>query len=125
MPTRIAMAKSAWIEQALPINYKLAVPASTDTGDVVVIVDLVVLVQTDRDSDGYSTCTLPCAHVQKITVYGRGDGVNSAVAVGDKLYVDAGDGQVNKDSTNGIVFGYALATVGSGANAAIYVGFGL
>ena len=116
---------AGWIEQALPINMKLAVPASTAAGDVVLIGELPVYVQTDRDSDGYSIVTLPCTHVQKITVYGKTNAAaNSAVAIGDKLYADASDGQINKD-TGGEAIGYALETVTSGSSAAILVGFGL
>lgn len=116
---------AGWIEQALPINMNLAVPASTVAGDVILIGEMVVIAQTDRDSDGYAIVTLPCAHVQKFTVYGRTDGAGSAVAIGDKLYADSGDGQINKDSTNGELFGFALGTVTSGSNSEILVGFGL
>lgn len=125
--TRFAMSgrNAGAIEQALPINLEMAVPASTAVGDVVLINDLVVYAQTDRDSDGNSVVTLPCKHVQKFTVYGRGDGADSAVAIGEKLYADSADGQINKDSTNGKAFGYALGTVTSGSNSEILVGVGL
>ena len=124
--TRFGMSgkNAGWIEQALPINYNLAVPASTVSGDVILIGEMVVFVQGDRDSDGYSVCSIPGYHVQVITVYGRGDGANSAVAVGDRLYADSADGQINKDSTNGEAFGFALGTVTSGSNAEIAVAFG-
>jgi len=113
------------IDQALPINMELAVPASSATGDLVLIEEMVVYVQTDRDSDGNAIVTLPGAHVKTITVYGRGNGADSAVAVGQKLYADAADGQINKDSTNGKAFGYALGAVTSGSSANIKVLFGL
>lgn len=125
--TRIGMGgkNSGWIEQHAPINMELAVPASTVSGDVCLLEEMVVYVQTDRDTDGNATCTIPCAHVQTFTVYGRGNGADSAVVVGQKLYFDAADGQINKDSTNGELFGFALEAVASGANAEIEVGFGL
>ena len=125
--TRFAMGgkNPGAIEQSSPINLNLAVPANTVSGDVVLIEEMAVYAQEDRDSDGYATCTTPCRHVQKFTVYGRGNGVDSAVAIGDKLYADAADGQINKDSSNGKAFGYALGTVTSGSNAEILVGLGL
>ena len=121
----LAMTKKDGIEQSLPINVELAVPASTTTGDPVLLNDMVCYAQTTRDDDGNATVTIPCAFARELTVYGRGDGTNSAVAVGDKLYFDATDDQINKDSSNGVAFGYALGTVTSGSSATIMVGFGL
>jgi hypothetical protein len=114
-----------WIEQALPIGIEFAVPASTVAGDVVQIGELTVYVQTSRDSDGNAVCYTPFNFCEVVEVYGRTDGANSAVAIGDKLYTDSADGQVNKDNTNGEAFGYALGTVTSGGNSDILVGFGL
>jgi len=48
---------------------------------------------------------------------------NSAVAVGDLLYVDTG--VINKDSTDGVEFGYALDAIDAGDTADIRVGFGM
>lgn len=125
--TRFGMGgkNAGWIEMYGPINLTLAVPASTVSGDVILIGEMVVFAQTDRDSDGNAVCTIPCKHAQVVTVYGRVNGSNSAVAVGDKLYADANDGQINKDSSNGELFGFALGTVTSGGNSEILVGFGL
>jgi hypothetical protein len=113
------------IEQHAQINMTLAVPANTVAGDVVQIEEMVVYVQTDRDAAGNAQVTIPCRHVQVVEVYGRSDGADAAVAVGNILYFDAGDGQINIDTTNGIQFGYALEAVGSGLNVEIEVGFGL
>lgn len=125
--TRFAMGgkNPGAIEQSRPINVNLAVPASTVSGDVVLVEAMPVYVQEDRDSDGYATCTIPCTHVEKVLVYGRGDGSDSAVVIGEKLYLDAADGQINKDSAHGVALGYALGAVVSGANTEILVGFGL
>jgi hypothetical protein len=111
------------IEQALPIGYNLPVTAGTEAGDVVLISQMVVYAQEDRDSDGYATCYIPAVFVEVVTVYGRSDGANSAVAVGDKLYYDLADGQINKDSTHGVEFGYALGAVTSGSSGEIAVAF--
>lgn len=124
--TRIAMGgrNANFIEQHAPINLKLAVPASTVAGDVVLIEEMPVYAQTDRDSDGYAICTIPCSFCETLLVYGRGNGTDSAVAIGDKLYFDAADGQINKDSSNGKLAGFALATVTSGSSGDILVGIG-
>ena len=50
-------------------------------------------------------------------------GAASAVGVGDKLYLDGG--VINKDSTDGVLFGYALEALPSGDTGNILVGFGL
>lgn len=47
---------------------------------------------------------------------------NAAVAVGDILYYDSG--VINKDSSNGVRYGYALETVVSGATTTIRVKIG-
>ncbi len=46
---------------------------------------------------------------------------DDAVAVGDKLYIDDAEAQLNKDGTLGTFFGYALGTVTAGATATIPV----
>jgi hypothetical protein len=119
------MAKNAGsIEQALPINMELTVTAGGVSGDVQAISDLVVYLQTDRNTTtGKATVTIPCKHVQKVSVTAVDNSGNSAVALGDKLYLDAG--VINKDSVAGKAFGYALEAVASGETANIQVGFGL
>jgi hypothetical protein len=47
---------------------------------------------------------------------------NAAVSVGDILYYDSG--VINKDSSNGVRFGYALGAVESGATTSILVKIG-
>jgi hypothetical protein len=123
--TRFAMSgkNAGGIEQAYPISLTLAVPASTASGDLVCINDMVVYAQTDRDSDGNAVCTIPCRFVEKVKVYGHNHAGDNAVAIGDKLYADTSE--INKDSTDGKAFGYALGTVTSGGNSEILVGFGL
>ena len=118
------MAKnSGAIEQAHPINLNLAVGAGTVAGDVKLLNEMVVYAQTDRDASGNAVVTLPCRHVQRVAVHGADNAGDVAVAVGDKLYYDTDE--INKDSTNGKAFGYALDAVDSGATATIRVGFGL
>ncbi|MCK4958407.1 MAG: DUF2190 family protein [Planctomycetes bacterium] len=126
MPNRIAQGgkNNGGIEQQLPVGIYMPVAVGTVSGDIVVADQLVGYAQTDRDSDGYATVYIPCDVAEVILVYGRTDGADSAVAIGNLLYADVADGQVNKDVTNGIVFGYALGTVTSGESDDILVGFG-
>jgi hypothetical protein len=111
------------IEQAMPINLNLAVPSGKVSGDVIALSDMTVYLQTDRDSAGNAVCTIPCRHVRVVSVKGEDHAGNATVAVGDKLYLDTG--VINKDSTDGKPFGYALDAVTSGATTTIRVGFGL
>lgn len=127
MPNRVAQGgkNNGGIEQQHPLSVSLAVAAGTVSGDIYRNNDLVGYVQTDRDSDGNASVYIPGDFAEVILVYGRGDGVNTAVAVGNLLYFDAADGQINVDATNGVEFGYALAAVTSGESDDILVVFGM
>ncbi|KKN50684.1 hypothetical protein LCGC14_0630330 [marine sediment metagenome] len=60
--------------------------------------------------------------VHRLAVTGRDQvPADSAVAVGDALYIDVPEGQINKDGTLGVLLGYALGTVGAGLTATIPV----
>lgn len=74
---------------------------------------------TDEDSSGFAS--VDTAGVYALSVVGTNDAGNSAVAVGDILYWDNAEEQINKEATGGILFGYALGTVGAGATATINV----
>lgn len=101
------------------VTLKMAVTASASAGDVEVINALVVDLITDADANDEATVRLPCPYVVEVSVTGADDAGNSAVAIGDKLYNDAGT--INKDAVNGVFYGYALETVTSGATATILV----
>lgn len=111
------------IESHAPINVYLPVTAGGVAGDVQALADMVVYLQTDRDAAGYATVTIPCAHVQVVEAVAVDHSGNSAIAVGDLLYVDTG--VVNKDATDGVEFGYALDALGAGLTGDIRVGFGM
>jgi len=65
--------------------------------------------------------TIDTEGVYALSVKGVDGSGNAAVAIGDALYWTVGDTpQLNKKTT-GALFGYALATVGSGATATINV----
>lgn len=57
--------------------------------------------------------------VDSVSVVGANKAGNTAVAFGDRLYLDTG--AVNKDSTDGVAFAYALGAVDSGATTAISI----
>lgn len=60
--------------------------------------------------------------VYRLLVTGRNEvPADNAVAIGDKLYIDDAEAQLNKDVTLGKFFGYALGTVTAGAASIIPV----
>ena len=60
--------------------------------------------------------------VYRLAVTGRNQvPADAAVAVGDKLYIDDAEDQLNKDFTLGKFFGYALGVVTAGATTTIPV----
>lgn len=98
-------------------------PATPSAGDPVMVGDLPGVALTDEDSDG--KCTVKFNGVAELSVKGEGASGNTAVAAGDILYYEAGQTPpINKDSTNGKRFGYALEAVASGATATIRVKIG-
>jgi len=116
---------SGWVEQALPITVNAPVVASTVSGDVVLIGDMVGYAQGDRDANGYAPVMTPCTHAQVVSVVGNDDGGAAAIVFGNKLYYDNAIPEINIDAVAGIPFGYAFGAVGSGETAEILVGFGL
>lgn len=118
------MAKNAGaIEQYAPIQVKLGVTRSAKAGAVLALNSMVVYLQTDADANDEAICTIPCAHAQVVSATAVDHIGNSAIAVGDKLYLDTG--VINKDSTDGVPFGYALEALAAGETGDILVGFGL
>ena len=98
-------------------------PTTPQSGDPVVCGQIPGVALTAEDSNGVTTVALN--GVFDLAVKGENNAGNSAVAVGDILYYEAGQTPpVNKDSTAGIRFGYALAAVSSGATTTIPVKIG-
>lgn len=98
---------------------KLGVSSGAVSGDFEMVGDLATVLLDDADSSDEAVCALE--GVFDLTVNGRVDAGDSAVSVGDKLYWDSGDAQINKDETNGVFMGYALGSVSSGSSATIPV----
>lgn len=98
-------------------------PATPVSGDPVVCGQIPGVALAAEDANGLTTVALD--GVFELSVKGENNSGNSAVAVGDILYYEAGQTPpVNKDGTAGIRFGYALAAVNSGATTTIPVEVG-
>ncbi len=102
----------------------IAVPAGTVAGDPVSIGFISGVAQTTRDTSGNATIRIAPKPACALAVIGQtvitSPVTNSAVAVGDKLYVDNATKTVSKASA-GVFIGYALGTVVSGATTTINV----
>jgi predicted RecA/RadA family phage recombinase len=94
-------------------------PTTPASGDPVICGQIPGVALADEDADGVTTVALD--GVFDLAVKGETT-TNAAVAVGDILYYDAG--VINRDSTNGVRFGYALGAVSSGATTTIPVEIG-
>lgn len=98
-------------------------PATPQSGDPVVCGQIPGVALTAEDSNGVTTVALD--GIFDLSVKGENNAGNSAVAVGDVLYYEAGQTPpINKDNVAGIRFGYAMAAVSSGATSTIPVRVG-
>ncbi|GIK63861.1 MAG: hypothetical protein BroJett018_16550 [Chloroflexota bacterium] len=113
------MATNVKYDRGSNVRLELTVGASQTKGSVILISQMPVFLLEASDSANKAPCILPGSFVAELAVTGANAGGNSAVAVGDRLYKDGTE--INKDATNGVSIGYALATVGSGATATIQV----
>ncbi|MEW6555084.1 MAG: DUF2190 family protein [Actinomycetota bacterium] len=93
--------------------------ASRSSGDPVAVGQITGVALIDTDADG--NITLKRNGSADLSVKGIDGSGNSAVAVGDAIYyVEADTPKLSKKAT-GVLFGYALGTVGSGQTATIEV----
>lgn len=111
---------------------------SVQTGDVITVVDSILTKPSTRVAAGdpvfvgkltgvaFNTTTLSTdlVDIQRVGVFNLSvvgtNGSNSAVAIGDELFIAATTAQVDKTVAN-VPFGIALGAVGSGATATIPV----
>ncbi|GII87069.1 hypothetical protein Ssi03_50590 [Sphaerisporangium siamense] len=91
-------------------------PTTPNSGDPVLYGQLPGVALIDEQADGLTTIALD--GVFRLPVKGETT-TNAAVNAGDILYYDSG--VINKDSSNGVRFGYALDAVASGATTTIGV----
>ncbi|WP_433329987.1 capsid cement protein [Spirillospora sp. CA-294931] len=103
---------------------KITVPASgAKSGDPVLCGTRPGVALTDQDANGFATVKFNGS--ADLLVKGETT-TNAAIAEGDVLYYDpaATPHKINKDSANGVRYGYAAAAVASGATKTITVDIG-
>lgn len=93
---------------------------TVSSGDVVNIGQLCGVALGDQDADGNFVLDFGVVTtIFNLTAKGADANGNSAIAAGDKLYVELLE--LNKDATNGKYFGIALGAVSSGQTGEIAV----
>jgi predicted RecA/RadA family phage recombinase len=109
-----------WTE-SLPLV--CSAPATPQSGDPVICGQIPGVALTTEDSNGVTTVAVDGTF--DLSVKGETT-TDAAIAVGDIVYYDtaATPHKINKDNTNGVRFGYAMAAVASGATATIPVRVG-
>lgn len=114
------MAKNIIFDPGLELSMVVTNPTTPVSGDPVRCGNLTGLALTDEDADGNTTVKLGF-FVAELSVKGVDGSGNSAVSLFDALwYVDADTPKLSKKAT-GYFFGFALATVNSGATKTIRV----
>lgn len=96
---------------------KLGVSSDGKSGDPEVVGNLAVVLLQDSDDSDEAVCALE--GVFELSVTGADNGGDTAISVGDKIFMDGGT--LNADDTDGTLFGRALGSVGSGSTATIPV----
>ncbi len=97
-------------------------PATPASGDPVLCGQIPGVCLVNENADGEATCALNGAF--NLSVKGIDQSGNSAVAKGDAIYYVTGDTPKLSKKNTGVLFGYALGTVGSSATATIAVEVG-
>lgn len=113
------MSTNIVFEEGAQLRVICTSPATPVSGDPVLVGQLPGVALTKEDAAGYTTVKFD--GVALLSVKGETT-TNAAVANGDVLYYDAG--VINRDSSNGVRFGYALGAVNSGATTQIPVKIG-
>lgn len=117
------MAKNTVIMWTESLALVCSAPATPQSGDPVICGQIPGVALTTEDSNGVTTVAVN--GVFDLSVKGETT-TDAAVAVGDIVYYDtaATPHKINKDNTNGVRFGYAMAAVASGATTTIPVRVG-
>jgi predicted RecA/RadA family phage recombinase len=117
------MAKNMVFERGTKLSLVCSQPATPASGDPVLFGQLPAVAVTDERADG--TTSVDTEGVWEMSVQGADGAGNAAIAAGDIIYYDsAATVKLNKDATNGVRWGYALAAVSSGATSTIRVKVG-
>lgn len=113
------MATNAKFDRGANLRLDMTVGASQTKGNVILLNQMPVFLLEDSDSSNKALCVLPGTIIVELAVTGADAAGNAAVAIGHRLYKDGTE--VNRDATNGTLFGYALGVVASGATTVIQV----
>lgn len=97
-------------------------PTTPASGDPVLCGQIPGVALTTEDAAGATTVALDGAF--NLSVKGIDGSGNSAVAAGDAIYYVTGDMPKLSKKATGVLFGYALGTVGSSSTATIAVEIG-
>lgn len=97
-------------------------PATPASGDPVLCGQIPGVALVTEDAAGATTVALDGAF--SLSVKGVDQSGNSAVAVGDAIYYVTADTPKLSKKNTGVLFGYALGTVGSSATGTITVEVG-
>jgi predicted RecA/RadA family phage recombinase len=117
------MAKNTVYEPSRRRPLTCTSPTTPASGDPVICGQIPGVALEAEDANGLTTVALDGTFL--LSVKGENNAGNVAVAAGDILYYEAGQTPpINKDSTAGVRFGYALAAVSSGATTTIPVEVG-
>lgn len=118
------MAKNKVFHNGRQLSLVCSAPATPESGDPVLVGQIPGVALTDERADG--TTSVDMEGVFDLAVEGKDSAnANTAVAAGDIVYYDAANTiKLNKDSTNGVRYGYALEAIASGQNAVIRVKVG-
>lgn len=117
------MAKNTVYMWSKPRALVVTDPATPASGDPVLCGQIPGVALINKDAvDNKTTFARDGAFA--LSVKGVDGGGNSAVAVGDAIYYVTGDTPKLSKKTAGVLFGYALGTVASGATATITVDVG-
>lgn len=98
-------------------------PGTPASGDPVLVGQMPGVALTDEQADGKTS--VKTNGTAKLLAKGETT-TDAAISAGDIVYYDsaATPHKINKDSTNGVRFGYALEAVGSGVTKTILVKIG-
>ena len=108
------MAKN-YVQEGRILNLAIA---DKSAGDPVAVGQITGVCLTDTDSDGMVRVQVTGVFDLSVTGKDSSD-ENVSISEGEEIFLDSGE--LNKDDTNGVSFGYALGAVSSGASTTIPV----
>jgi predicted RecA/RadA family phage recombinase len=113
-----------YINSGRVIHAAATAPTTPTSGDPLVVGTIPGVALTDEGDGGNASgeCSIATEGVFDLEVEAVDNSGNSAVAIGDKIYYEAGETIVlNKDNVSGVLFGKALEAITSGESDTIKV----